>query len=576
VSETQRESASAAAVDGSLLVPISPDAPAGTDLSYDPEFERLVAEIEKLTSLAGESPDWTFIRSESERTLRDKAKDLRVMSWHVAAKANVEGWTGIVSGLATYHALAKEFWPSLFPPAKRLRARAGQVEWLWGVLAKRIAALPTAVTDVAAVRSLEAQVPELSAFFSEQLKDTDPGMGSVRSALREKIRQLPEPPPAPVVAAVEARPVSQEVEAAPATTRQPQLQAEATATSTNGAAAATYAPAPVAAAKAIAPPELAAVAIDASALANLDQAQDAARGLRDSLMTLAHHGRQVAPSSAWSYRLLRIAAWLTVERAPEAEGGKTPLRAPKQQDRDLLESLRAAGQWDGLLAAAEEAAATHVFWLDPHRMTALALEHKGAPFAQARQIVCRETAAFVERVPGVQHLLYSNGTPFASPETVDWIVAQQRSSRDGRGQGGGDAGTDDALDALLAQLAEQRSTGSAADALATALAEAERLPSIRSRFRAHLAIAREAQAADHLDIALALHERLLPQITPTLEQWEPHLSAEALANHLKVLRAFSRNESAAPADRAANERKEASLFQRLLALDPHAALRLRA
>ncbi|MDF2698078.1 MAG: hypothetical protein K0S65_6461, partial [Labilithrix sp.] len=193
----EREIASATAVDGSLLAPISPDALAGVDLSYDPEFERLVAEIEKLTSLAGESPDWHYIRSESERTLRDKAKDLRVMSWHVAAKANVEGWSGIVSGLATFLALAKTFWPSLFPPAKRLRARAGQVEWLWGVLAKRIAALPTAASDVAAVRSLEAHVPELSAFFAEQLKDTDPGMGSLRSALREKIRQLPEPPPPP-------------------------------------------------------------------------------------------------------------------------------------------------------------------------------------------------------------------------------------------------------------------------------------------------------------------------------------------------------------------------------------------
>jgi type VI secretion system protein VasJ len=523
-----------------LLTPISDAAPAGSDLSYDPEFERLVTEIEKLTSLAGESPDWRFIKAECEATLREKSKDLRVMSWLVAAKANLEGWSGIAEGFEAYVAIARTFWPSLFPPLKRLRARAGQVEWLWGVISRRIAALPTSANDAASIRAIEPLVADAGSFFAEHLQDADPGIGAVRSALREKLKTLPEPAAPPVPAPEPAH--------------------------TNGAAAALVevaAPKPV-----VAPPPVEAVAVDASSLASLDQAQDAARGFRDAMMTLAHHSRKVSPADAWSYRLLRIAAWLTVERAPESEGGKTPLRAPKQQERDLLESLRANGQWDGLLEAAEDAAAMHTFWLDAHRMTALALENKG--LRNARDIVASETKAFVDRVSGVAHLLFSNGTPFASSETIDWLVAAGPAKASGSAMT-----TEDASDALVNELDARLQASTPAEAIASALADADRLPIPRARFRARLAIARRAQTSDLLEVALILYDQLLPEVTPTLESWEPALASELLANHLTALRAFLRNPELPAAEREANEQKAASLFRRLLAVDPHAALRLR-
>jgi type VI secretion system protein VasJ len=554
-------------VDPRLVAPISAEAPAGADLSYDPEFERLVAEIGKLTSLAGETPDWHFVLSECERTLREKSKDLRVMSWLVAAKAYTSGWSGIASGLDAYVAVARSFWATLFPPANRLRARAGQVEWLWGVLAKRVAALPAeAPADALLVRSLEPRVAELAAFFAENLKDADPGIGSLRAALRDKVRRLAEAAPPPPVSAPAAVPApAPPPEAAPAV-EVPSPHG------TNGAARA-----PVAAAGP--PPEIAPVAIDPSALAGLDQTQDAARALRDPLTTLAHHARRIAPEAAWPYRLLRIAAWLTVERAPEAEGRKTPLRAPKPQDRELLTNLHAAGQWDALLEAAEDAAATNILWLDPHRMTALALEHKGPAFRAARQTVGRETAWLLERVSGLTHLTFSNGTPFASPETIDWLASEQARFAKGSeaapatGANGAGGSADDA--ALLDALEERLASGSTDDAFARTLAEAERLSGARSRFRALLAVARRAQTADHLELAHALYERLLVQVDSTLEQWEPALSAEVLGGSLKVLGLLSRNRKPGTAEQDADERREALLFRRLLALDPHAALRLR-
>jgi len=550
--------------DPRLVAPISADTPAGADLSYDPDFERLVAEIEKLTSLAGEVPDWHFVLAECERTLREKSKDLRVMSWFVAAHAYTAGWSGIAVGLAAYASLTRTYWPTLFPPANRLRARAGQVEWLWGVLARRVIALPAGAAEISVLRSIEPRVAELSAFFAETLKEADPGIGSFRGALRDKLRALAEsapPPPAPSPA-----PATTPASAAP---RPSAVQPSATASdSSNGAARAAASP----------PPAIAAVAIDSSSLAGLEQTQDAARALRDPLTTLAHHARRVAPASAWPYRILRFAAWLTVERAPDAEGSKTPLRAPKGQDRELLASLHAAAQWDALLEAAEDAIATNIFWLDPHRMSALALEHKGPDFRAARQEVGRETAWFVGRVPGLTHLAFSNGTPFASPETGEWLAAEE--ARFGKSAAGGaspssrEASPEDL--ALLAELDERLANGPVAEALAQTLTDAERLPNPRSRFLALLAVARKAQIADRPHLALALYERLLLQVDATLEQWEPALSAEVIGGLSKALRVLARNRSGGAAEQASEDRRETELFRRLLALDPHAALRSRA
>lgn len=545
----------ALAVDSPLVAPISDSAPAGADISYDPEFERLVAEIEKLTSLAGENPDWRFIRTECEGTLRDKSKDLRVMSWLVAANAHLDGWSGIASGLDVYMAVARTFWPTMFPPLARLRARAGQVEWLWGVLSKKIASLPASSADAASVRALEPRIAEVGAFFAEQLKASDPGMGAVRAALRDKLRTLPELEPPRVT--TPSPPPEVAVAPEPSPPKAPKA---------NGAIAA--APMPVLPLAAPVVP-----VIDASSLAGLEQAQDAARGLRDALMTLAHHARQVAPTAPWSYRLLRTALWLTIDRAPETEDGKTPLRAPKPQDRDLLQNLRAGGKWDGLLETAEDFAGSNVFWLDVHRMTALALENKGPAFRAARDTVVAETVAFVARVSGVAHLLFSNGTPFASPETIEWLAQVSASADAGSAAA---AVKDEALDALLADLDERLKTATPADALARALAEAERLPTARGRFCARLAVARQAQTAELVDVALLLYEGLLPEVTPTLEQWEPALAGEVLGNYLKARRVFARNKDVPPAEREASERTEALVLKRLLTVDPHAALRLRA
>jgi type VI secretion system protein VasJ len=529
-----------------LLAPIAGAAPAGIDLAYDADFDRVGAEIEKLNSLAAEIPDWPLIATEAERLLREKSKDLRVMGWLVAAKAHQQGWLGIETGLTGYLALTRVFWDDMFPPRARGRARAGQVEWLCGVLARRVAALPAEARDAVHVRALEPLVGELGAYFTAQLGELAPVMGPLRVAVREKIRQLPEDAaPAPV-----ATPILEP--AAPVTERRPPA-AEPPPVAT---------PAPV----------LAPITIDASTLGDLEKAQDLARALREPLTTLAHHARQIAGSGAWPYRLLRVAAWLAVEQLPESERGKTFVRAPKDAERAELAARHAAAQWDAVCELAEEAVGIHPFWLDAHRWLALALDAKGATHRAARTTVGRELTWLLQRLEGLEKLSFSNGTPFASAETLDWIGAER--ARYSAASGAADLGRPGSAFAEFVTTLDTRLVEATPEvALGEALVLAHALPTARDRFRARLAVARRARSSGQAQLALVLFEQLLPEVDATLEAWEPRLAAEMLGGYLEALRDKVRNFEGGAADEEANNRTEAHLYRRLLILDPHAALR---
>ena len=96
------------------------------------------------------------------------------------------------------------------------------------------------------------------------------------------------------------------------------------------------------------------------------------------------------------------------------------------------------------------------------------------------------------------------------------------------------------------------------------------LPSRRERFLATLKVATIARQRADADVALALCERLLPEVDPTLEAWEPSVCTDFFEEYLDTL------------DVAGDDRERergalrSHLFRRLLALNPALAFRTRA
>lgn len=509
--------------------PISEASPTGEDVSYDPDFESLKQEIEKLNSVTEGQPNWSNIVSIGEDMLRSRCKDFRLLVWVTVAKFRIGGIKGLVQGLALIRDVTAKFWDTMHPDLKRKRARTNMLAWLSEQAATILGAYEQAdlkVGDAEPLGAVEQIYTELDTFYREKLADLYPGMGTLRSVAREKLRLVP----------VEKKPE-------PATP----AQAPAAATSTATAAA------PVAGEQ-------------LPAITDAKDADKAVLTLGKTLRSIARILRLADPAQSFSYRLHRVGLWLPVRQLPPVEGGRTRLPPPAPEDRKKLERLHAAGQWMELLEASETASGQYLFWLDPHRYADQAMEQLGALFMQARETVASEVASFVARIKGVHEAKFSDGTPFADPVTEQWLSEHAV----GKGGGGGSKAVSEEDQELQRRFEEARELvkkGQVPEGLSLATQLATRGPDARTRFKARLQIAQMALLGGQPRMGRAILAALVGEADQhQLEVWEPTLCAEVYSTQVSCLRAME------PKERAPED--EALLFSKLSRLDPASALRL--
>ncbi len=522
--------------------------PQGVDASYEPEFEEVKAEIDKLGSVEGEQPDWGKVATGSAEILQNKSKDLRLATWLAVARMVQSGPAGLAEGLLGLLVICQEHWDGMFPPVKRARARGNLATWLADQAELILGPDFTPKgSDRDAVALCETLYGELDDVLSEKLGDNYAGMGSLRTVLRDLSRRLPaEAPPAPVAQ-----------QAAP------------------GAAPAP-APAPAA------PPPAAFQATPATFDTPAD-AEKAFKDMRGDLRKIAKLLRSGDPGGALAYRICRFANWAPFSVAPNAEQNKTLLPPPPPDRRADLDRLADASNWTALIDSAEAHAVSHLWWLDPQRYIATALDRIGPSAANAREVVGREIVALVERIPTVVNLKFSNGMDFADAATKAWIEEEQAKYL---GSSGPDAATsagaeEDAQLAERFEVAKQLVTsGEVGDGLAVAVALANRGADARMRFRARLAAARLAIQGNQLAIARPMLELLAAEVERFgLEEWEPKLATDVFTSLLICLQAVKdRPSGPTPPGTKAEPRAEvarfAELFDKLCRLDPAAAMGL--
>jgi len=151
---------------------------------------------------------------------------------------------------------------------------------------------------------------------------------------------------------------------------------------------------------------------------------EAGKALSDGLMKIGEASFflwQLDLATPQIYRLTRKTAWYAVDELPPAANGQTRIQAPPPQVKNLLFDLRNNGDAEALLKAAETRLPQYIFWLDLNRLAAEALARLGNRFERAHEAVCQETAFLLHRLPGLEELSFSDGTPFANPDTRQWL-----------------------------------------------------------------------------------------------------------------------------------------------------------
>jgi len=104
-----------------LLQEISPDAPCGDDLEYDPTFGALERAAERKpeqqfgeTVIPAEEPDWAAVQVAAVE-LFSTTKDLRIAAHLTRALARTDGWSGIADGLMLMQGLLGRYWECVHP-----------------------------------------------------------------------------------------------------------------------------------------------------------------------------------------------------------------------------------------------------------------------------------------------------------------------------------------------------------------------------------------------------------------------------------------------------------------------------
>ena len=362
--------------------PVPGETPAGEDPRYEPEYAAVLDEIEKLSfSGQGAVISWLTVEKNATVLLSEKTKDMQIAAYLGVALWQNRGLEGMLDGIRVLVGLLETFWETAWPTLKRMRGRVNAIDW-WHE--RTYAFLQDAATQNSPLTAeLQQETLDALAKLDELVASLMPDASSLRD-LSAAFRRLAVSPTGQATGEPLAAEGSQPQSPAPPTSETAQA----------------------------APP------VPDTEDPVVLRRHFAAAGR--AYLTSARRGE---PGNASLWQLSRLIAWGSIAALPASEDGQTLLPSP---DMSALAQARQKLQAGSALEAAFEAEdffATAPFCLDAQQTVHAALCGLGSQFADAANCVRQESASFLARLPGVEKLSFTDGTPFASPQTLVWLRA---------------------------------------------------------------------------------------------------------------------------------------------------------
>lgn len=493
------------------LLPVSADSAAGSDPGYDDDFQQIREEVNKLSGA-----DTALVCELAQKLLTTTSKDIRIATYYLWARLHRDGETGLADGLELLAGLLQRFGETLHP--QRPNSRKAALEWLSG---SRVLDSLSLYPEVAKPDS--ERIAGALTLIEQQLDSWDeasrPQLSGLYAALENRLAQSGGPD-----AVI------------------PQNSGPAVSTSSAGSS-------------------------DAPVMKPVTSGRD----LLDQAKLLAGFLRDQPNGWLSGHHLMKSVRQDTLhELPPLAADGRTRLAPPKPEYRALLKRLYLQQSWLELLEQADDLfgqGVCHV-WLDLQWYIHQALSRAGAPYDGWADIIRQDLRGLLTRLPGLESLSYSDGTPFADEVTLNWITQQVMDAPGGWGDSNtasaSTAGDDDILQLEPEALALADSEG--IDAALGWLQNRPGATTPRSRWLLRLLMARVAEQYGKNEMALHLLSELDGSGTAlTLTQWEPDLLFEVKARRLKLLRMRAgRSDS----DKARLQTDMDGLLAGLIALDP--------
>jgi type VI secretion system protein VasJ len=374
-----------------ILKPISSDEPCGSDPKYETLYEGIRAEVAKTSGIGHGAPDWEKVESDSIQLLVETAKEINLMAYLVSAMTINHDLDGMTEGFRCFSRFLKTYWPTMFPPLKKIKIRARAVAWLSDRVMEQsdifqIKDRPKLVQALEAVKELKDAVYE---YFS----DPPTKFSGLRNAIEDQLATLPEEKPEPDIVAITPE--------------------------TAGPSPETPPPAPAPAPSGGQAPQF-----------SLPSSTDLS-ALSDPLTHLAGDLFESDPTQTLSYTLNREIAWMDFKTPNSQGGGATMVPAPVPELQESLKIMNSKANWTDLLVRCESILIRWPFWMDLQYYASQAAKGLGKDYERALAIIEFYASGLTTRFPDLLKLKFDDGTPFTNPATKKWVSDLAASSGSG-------------------------------------------------------------------------------------------------------------------------------------------------
>lgn len=448
------------------LAPLDGDG-AGEDPRHGERFFMLRQEVEKRAEVRMDE-----VRRLALEILAQEGKDLRAACYLLWPLALGEGAAGLGNALVLLQALIEQYGDGLHPSKPGLRAAA--LRWLQGNRPRH--AIEQAFADKAMDAALLARIRA--------------AVEGIRTAAIEGIAEELDWLLKPLEAAEARCAPAEEPSGSPAAEEENAGESVPKEARPSG-------PAP------------------ATAPAGIESETDFMRQARAMLAWLEEQGE-----AARALGLRRSLRWSGLTEPP-AEQGRTRLPAPRAEARRGLEAAAQQGQHEEVLRLGEGLfmdQGGHLWlelqWLEYEAARALGRQPVAA-------LIAAETAALLQRLPGLAALSFEDGTPFAGPRMQAWLEELQPTSEAASGAGQGQPSE------ALAALRDEARQKAAEAGLPAALELLQQAPArdAAERLQLRLWMAALCLQQNRADLAAPLLEE--PGVEPAeLGAWQPGLGFE--------------------------------------------------
>ncbi|MDH5387819.1 MAG: type VI secretion system protein TssA [Gammaproteobacteria bacterium] len=490
--------------------PINESTPCGENVRYEAVFEELEAELAKQESLNSETVDWKRVAELSSNILKDSSKDLLVGAYLTQALLINEGYSGLSVGLKILNDMVENHWDCLFPPAKRMRARATAISWLAERAGTLISEKSPTSTDASAVVDAAKYIRLLDNELAEKMGDDAPIMSDLSRPLKN-YKQSADAEMANATAAV-AAPI-------PATEELAQQSQDAQ----SSAVPEKTTPAPVSVAKSR--PEKSKVSVtEVGDIASDNDAKKVLKGAQDAVRKVSSYWSVSKLSDAKAYRMARVAAWMMIEISPPANEGVTQVLPPAAERIKFFEAQIEKGEYSSVLPELEKTLARAPFWIDGQNMVVTVLRAMGGEYEKAATAVIGELQHLLQRIPDLLDLSFSDQTPFVSDQTRMWLESEVLTSATESSSAVTKGDTSNAWDDALVKSRKLVSSGDKEAALKIFNEGIAAAAQVRDKFYWRCALAElllqtgEAVAASNLLKAMTNQVEVYH-----LTEWEPDL-----------------------------------------------------